>query len=107
MPMPSSRDRTILSTRRRPRTLLVALACTLLLFVQALVLQHQLDLDHHHDGEPCELCLHLAPLDHGLVNTLALPQPMLPAPPPVGTPPLQTRGEPHTAYHSRAPPRLS
>ena len=66
-----TRDMAILSARGKRYPLLAILLATLLLFMQAQVLQHQLDLAHHHGGEPCELCLHLAPLDHGLVNTQA------------------------------------
>ena len=101
-----TRDMAILSARGKRYPLLAILLATLLLFMQAQVLQHQLDLAHHHGGEPCELCLHLAPLDHGLVNTLALPLPVQPALPPVCVASLQTHREPHTAYHSRAPPRF-
>ena len=89
------------------RTPLALLTVALLLFMQALVLEHELDLDQHHDGEPCELCLYLAPLDHSLVEEQALPQLPKPALPPLVRKRLQTFPRFSTAYHSRAPPRLS
>lgn len=92
---------------RASRTPLALLAAALLLFMQAMVLEHQLDLDHHHDGEPCELCLHLAPLDHSLVGEQALPQLQKPALPPLARKRLQTFRRFSAVYHSRAPPRLS
>jgi hypothetical protein len=95
-----------LSGRRR-YGLLASLVGALLLFTQTLVLEHQLDLEHHQSDETCELCLHLAPLDHGLVNALVLPQSPLASLPPASQTLPTALPRPHTAYLSRAPPHLS
>lgn len=105
--MPTQYTRSDRQARSRKRTLLVALSAALLLFMQATVLEHQLDLDHHHDGEPCELCLHLAPLDHSLVNALTLTQKPTPPFSPASRIMPATLPRHHAAYHSRGPPRLS
>lgn len=45
-----------------------------LLFAQTALLLHQVDLNAHHEGETCELCLHAGLLSHGLIgSTLNLP----------------------------------
>jgi hypothetical protein len=89
------------------RHLLVAVAALLLLLAQALLLLHRLDLAHHADGEPCEICLALSAVGHGLPSTLpTLPPAQLPPPPPAPAflfTPLRAT----TLYRSRAPPRLA
>jgi hypothetical protein len=89
------------------RPLLALFAGVLLLFMQALLLEHQTDLAHHQADEPCELCLHLAPLDHSLVNALAVPQRPIPALAPASQAIVAALPPHHTAYHPRGPPRLS
>jgi hypothetical protein len=107
MPHSLTHRLTSFSVRRGHHPPLVALLLFLLLSMQALVLQHQLDPAHHHDGNTCEICLHISPLDHGLITTQSLPRLALFAPPPETRIWLQPPSLHHTAYHSRAPPRFS
>lgn len=99
--MPGSLTRQMANLRPR----LVALLLFLLLFVQTMMLMHPLHLDEHPGGEPCELCLHLSLLDHGLTTTQPLPQLPRSAPPPEIRTWLQAITPRHTTYDSRAPPR--
>jgi len=90
----------------RPRLLSLVVA-GLLLLMQALVLQHQLDLDHHSGHDHCELCLHLSALDHGMSASGQALQ--------ASPPSLEVRSEPVVAttiplnhpYQTRAPPTFS
>lgn len=92
-------------SKGRPR--LAALTAALLLLMQAIVLEHQLNPDHHHGDAPCELCLHLTPLDPGLVNTA--PGAHTASPPLLSASPLLPGVLPEyiNAYHSRGPPITS
>lgn len=89
------------------RQLLAALAAILLLFIQAMVLEHRLELDHHHDDETCELCLHLATADQAPATTSSPLQPPYSAPQSPAGNTQSTIFASTTAYHSRAPPHRS
>jgi hypothetical protein len=92
---------------KRRRRLLVTLAASLLLLMQAMVLEHQLDLEHHHEGGSCELCLHFSPLDQGLLPSSHIPLQPVPADTAVGVTFVQAPRQLSSVYHPRAPPRLS
>lgn len=82
-------------------------AASLLLLMQAMALQHQLDVDHHSNGEPCELCLHLSALGHGMSGTLPTLQ-ATQAPIPALTPPfISLVPSLNNSYQTRAPPTHS
>ena len=93
------------SSGRMRRPLLITLVLALLLFMQTVMLLHQLDLDAHADGDRCELCIGLVGLDHGL-STTAQPLPSLQWHP---APLLLQRQTfpalaPASSYRPRAPP---
>jgi len=92
--------------RWQARLLSLVMAC-LLLLMQAVLLQHQIDIDHHTDNDHCELCLHLSALDHGVTATS---QTLQANPLPPLTPTLLIASCTHTLltpYQTRAPPLLS
>lgn len=57
-----------------PRGLHIFLALALLLFSWA-ELEHSTDLDAHHGGESCAVCLFASPLGNGATPAATLPQP--------------------------------
>lgn len=92
--------------RWQPRLLSLLLAC-LLLIMQALLLHHQIDVDHHTNNDHCKLCLHLSVLDHG-VSATARPLQANPLPRLKPTLLITTATTPlHNPYQTRAPPSFS
>lgn len=90
----------------RPRLFSLLLAGVLLM-MQALVLQHQLDLHHHTDNEHCELCLHISPLDHAVTTHIQKFEAIPPIPVETTAVILSQPSRIHRPYQTRAPPSLS
>ncbi len=59
--------------QRKTISLFVAL---FLVLTQALGIHHAFDSDAHEHGDSCELCAHLATLDHGIVAKLSFIAPV-------------------------------